>query len=98
MNKLNGIVLHSIKYSESSLIAYVYTHQLGRQTYMLQGVRTSSARHKAALVQPLFLLEIEAYPTRKMGSMARAKEFKVAYPLQNLSSDIRKNVMALFIG
>ncbi|MDR1226652.1 MAG: DNA repair protein RecO [Prevotellaceae bacterium] len=98
MNKLSGIVLHSIKYGESSLIAYVYTNQLGRQTYMLRGVRTPSARHKAALVQPLFLLDIEAYPTRKMGSMAKAKELKIAYPLQSLSFDIRKNAMALFIG
>lgn len=98
MNKLSGIVLHSIKYGETSLIAHVYTNLLGRQTYMLNGVRGSASKQRSALIQPLFLLDIEAYPSRKNSTMCKAKEFKAAYPLQSLPFDVHKNVIALFMG
>ena len=49
--KARGIVLHTVKYGESSLVAYLFTDVGGRQTYMIQGVRSSRGRgNKAALV------------------------------------------------
>ncbi|MDR0712081.1 MAG: DNA repair protein RecO [Prevotellaceae bacterium] len=98
MDKLRGIVLHSIKYGESSIIAHIYTDMQGRQTYMLNGVRSATKRQKPALIQPLFLLDIEAYPARKQGAMCRMKEFRASVPLQSLPFDVHKNVIALFIG
>lgn len=99
MGKLRGIVLHSIKYGESSIIAHIYTDMQGRQTYMLNGVRgTAPRRHKAALIQPLFLLDIEAYPARRQGAMCRMKEFRAGVPLQSLPFDVHKSMIALFIG
>ena len=53
-------MLHTVKYGESSLVAYLFTDVGGRQTYMIQGVRSSRGRgNKAALFQPMFLLEFE---------------------------------------
>jgi len=98
MDKLRGIVLHSIKYGDTSLIAYIYTDLHGRQTYMLNGVRGGKSRLRASLVQPLFLLDIEAYPERRSGAMCRAKEFRASTPLQSLPFDVTKNVIALFVG
>jgi len=98
MDKVRGIVLHSIKYGDTSVIAYIYTDLHGRQTYMLNGVRGGNARKKCSLLQPLFLLDIEAYPERKSSTMCRAKEFRASTPLQGISCDVRKSVVALFIG
>ncbi len=99
MEKLHGIVLHSIKYGDTSMIAYIYTNLHGRQTYMLNGVRGGAkCKQKASLIQPLFLLDIEAYPERKSGAICRAKEFRASTPLQSLPFDVNKNVIALFIG
>ncbi len=98
MDKLRGIVLHSIKYGDTSLIAYIYTDLHGRQTYMLNGVRGGRGKQRASLIQPLFLLDIEAYPERRSGTICRAKEFRASTTLQSLPFDVNKNVMALFIG
>ena len=98
MDKLRGIVLHSIKYGDTSLIAYIYTDLYGRQTYMLSGVHGGKSRQRASLVQPLFLLDIEAYAKRRSGAMSRAKELRASTPLQSLPFDVTKNVIALFIG
>ena len=35
--KARGIVLHTIKYGDSSAIAYLFTDVLGRMSYMVQG-------------------------------------------------------------
>ena len=59
--KARGIVLHTIKYGESSLVAYLLTDLYGRMNYMVQGVHSSRGRgNKAALLQPMFLVELEA--------------------------------------
>ncbi|MDR2938263.1 MAG: DNA repair protein RecO, partial [Prevotellaceae bacterium] len=98
MDKLRGIVLHSIKYGDTSSIAYIYTDLHGRKTYMLNGVRGGKNKQRAALLQPLFLLDIETYPERKSGGICRAKEFRASLPLQGISCNVHKNVVALFIG
>ena len=54
--KARGIVLHTIKYGDSSAIAYLFTDVLGRMSYMVQGIRSKRGRgNKAALLQPMFL-------------------------------------------
>jgi DNA repair protein RecO (recombination protein O) len=98
MNKLRGIVLHSIKYGDTSQIAYLYTDLCGRQTCMFKGVRGAGSRKKCSLIQPLFLLDVEAYPARRQGSMRLAKDFCASLPLQSLPFDLRKNALALFMG
>ncbi len=45
--KARGIVLHTIKYGDSSAIAYLFTDVLGRMSYMVQGIRS-----KQVLVLP----------------------------------------------
>ena len=36
--KTRGIVLHTVRYGEKSVVAYLLTDTLGRQTYMVGGV------------------------------------------------------------
>ena len=81
--KARGIVLHTVKYGESSLVAYLFTDVGGRQTYMIQGVRSSRGRgNKAALFQPMFLLEFEG----------------VEQPHASVPFDVRKSTVSLFMA
>ena len=50
--KGRGIVLHTLKYGDSSMVAYLLTDVGGRRSYMVQGVRSRSGRgSKLALFQ-----------------------------------------------
>lgn len=92
-----AIVLHQLKYSETSVIVSLYTEAFGRQSYMVNGIRSSKSKVKMALLQPLFLLEVEAY--HKMGrDVQRMKEFKMADVYHNLPFDIVKSTMAMFLA
>jgi len=91
----NGIVLRSIKYGDTSLICNIFTRQLGVQTYLLQGVRSSKAQNKAALFQPATLLEIVAYQ-KPQKNLQRLKEYRAAYLAANMQQEVVKNSIALF--
>ncbi len=96
--KARGVVLHTVKYGDSALIAYILTDTLGRQTYMVQGGRSAKSRsNKAALLQPMFLVEVEGIvPTQ--GEMHRIREIRTSTPLVSIPFDARKSTIALFMA
>ena len=96
LQKTNGIVLRSVKYGESSLVSTIFTAQYGVETYMVQGVRSATAKqNRAGSFQPATLLELVVYQ-QPQKNMQRIREFRPAYIYQNLQEDVVKNSIVLF--
>ncbi len=96
--KARGIVLHTLKYGESALVAYLLTDEGGRRTYMLPGACSRRSKgNLAALFQPMFLLEFEGFEPPK-GEMHRMKEVRSLEPLRSLPFDVRKSTISLFMA
>jgi len=95
--KTRGIVLHHIKYSETSVIVTIYTEVFGRQSYLINGVRSKKAKIKANILQPLFLLNMEVYHKPKR-ELQRVKEVQNDFIFSSLPYDIRKSTLAIFIA
>lgn len=94
--KTKGIVLSSIKYKESSLIARVYTQNYGLQSFIINGVRSSKPKFAAAFFQPLTLLDIVFY-YKENQSLKRLSEVKCLPPLTEIYFDFKKTSISLFI-
>ena len=94
--KTRGLVLQTIKYSETSVIARIFTEQLGLVSYMVNGVRSAKSLNKAAMMRPLSLLEMDVTHRENKG-LQRIKEFKRAYQYQSLPFDTLKSSVALFL-
>lgn len=92
-----GIVLHFIKYGESSVIATIFTKDFGRQSYIVNASRSRKSKNKAALLQPLFLLDLEVYQ-KQTRELQRVKEFKSLQTYQNVPFDIAKSTQAIFLA
>jgi DNA repair protein RecO (recombination protein O) len=92
-----GIVFHTVKYSDTSLIVRVYTELFGLQSYLARGVRKGGSRVKAALFQPLSLLTLEV-SVREQQSLQHFREVSLAVPYLSIPYDIRKSTVALFIN
>lgn len=60
-----GLVLHTTPYSESSVVAKVFTRQLGVRSYIIKGVRGPRGRVKQNLLQPLTSLDMVVYDNPK---------------------------------
>ena len=59
--KTNGIVLHSIKYSDSATIVTMYTRQFGRVSYMVNAVNKKKSVYRASFLHPLSILELDVF-------------------------------------
>jgi len=97
ITRTKAIVIHQVKYSETSIIATFYTEAFGRQSYIINGIRNPKSKQKAGILQPLFLLEIEAY--HKSGrEIQRLKEFRPVYIYQSLPFDDVKRSVTFFLA
>lgn len=96
--KARGIVLHTVRYGENSMVVFMLTDMLGRQSYIVQGVRGGKSRgNKTALFQPMFLLGFEGYESPRM-QMHRMREPRVEVPLMSVPFDVRKSTISLFMA
>jgi DNA repair protein RecO (recombination protein O) len=96
--KTRGIVLRTVKYGETSLIVTIYTELFGIQSYLVNGVRTSSRKGpgKANLFQPAAILDLVVYHN-DLKNLQRIREFKWAVIYQHIFFDVFKNAVALFM-
>ena len=53
--------MHATPYSESSVVAKVFTRHLGLRSYIIKGVRGRSGKVKQNLLQPLSALDMVVY-------------------------------------
>lgn len=96
--KARGIVLNTVKYGDSSMVAQLLTDVGGRRSFMVQGIRSSRGRgSKAALFQPMFAVEFEGLESAKM-ELHRFKEVHSGIILQSIPFDVRKSTVALFMA
>ncbi len=92
----NGIVLRTLKYGETSIIATVFTEIFGVQSYLVNGVRTQKKTVKAHYYQAASLLEMQVYHS-ELKNLQRIKEVKWSVIYQTILSDVLKNSVALYM-
>ncbi|MDD4144806.1 MAG: recombination protein O N-terminal domain-containing protein, partial [Prolixibacteraceae bacterium] len=56
-----GIILSYRKYGENSLIITIYTKNAGRQSYILNALKSEKKRSGKGTLQPLYLVDLVAY-------------------------------------
>jgi DNA repair protein RecO (recombination protein O) len=97
-HKTKGIVLRTVKYGETSIIVTIFTELFGIQSYLVNGVRTSTKKGtgKANLFQPSAILDLVVYHN-ELKHLNRIKEFKWGVIYQHIFSDVPKNAVALFM-
>lgn len=87
-----GIVLHTLKYSDNKLIIHLLTKNRGRSNY----IATVSSRVRKNIFQPLTIIDFQAVRTKsELGKMTEAE---IAIGLHNLSLDVAKGTIAIFIA
>jgi DNA repair protein RecO (recombination protein O) len=88
---MKGVVLSGIKYMDNLDIVYLYTDLKGRKSYFL------NRRKKNNRLYPLSLIEFES-SGRQNAEIQYIKEFVFSPLLPDISTDIRKSSIAMFIG
>jgi DNA repair protein RecO (recombination protein O) len=97
LHKTRGIVFRFTKYGDTSIIVNIFTELFGLQSYIVNSIRTKSAKTRIALYQPLTLLDLVVYH-KENGSIARIKEVRCAHPFASLHTEVKKSTLALFLN
>ena len=96
IHSTKGIVLRTIKYAETSIIAHIFTELFGIRSYLVNGARTSGKTSKAHYFQPASILEMQVYHN-DLKNLQRIKDLKWSVLYKNIFSDVVKNSVALFM-
>jgi DNA repair protein RecO (recombination protein O) len=96
--KTKGIVLRTVKYGETSVIASVYTELFGIQSYIVKGVRQASKKrqNQGSFFQSAAILEMEVYKN-EFKSLQFVKDFQWEHLYTSVFFDVVKNAVAMYM-
>lgn len=92
-----GIVLQQVKYGETSLICQIYTEDYGRKSFLFKGIRSKKSKIHPNILQPLFLVNLEAY-FKERKDIFLVKEASAVTVFNHFPYDIRKSAQAMFMA
>ena len=97
IQKMTGIVLHVLKYNDTSNIVDIYTEQVGRASFLVTIPRSRKSNVRSVLFQPLAFDEVEA-DCRPNSSLHRVQEVKLLFPFRTLPYHPYKSSIAMFLA
>jgi len=97
LHKTRGIVLRVSDYSESSVVAKIFTEKFGLQSYIINGVKKPRAKIKMNMLQPLHLLDMVVYH-KPNGGIQKISDARSLPILTTIPYDIVKSSIAIFLN
>jgi DNA repair protein RecO (recombination protein O) len=97
VEKTPAIILHQLKFTDSSLIVQVYTRKFGRLSFLIKGMRAKKSGKHNIHFQPLSILDLVIYYKESRGIQV-LKESSVSYLPSGIQANIKKTCVAIFLG
>ncbi|RZL99900.1 MAG: DNA repair protein RecO, partial [Pedobacter sp.] len=97
LQKTRGIVLKTTLYSESSVVAQIFTEKFGIQSYLINGVKKPRAKISMNMLQPLHLVDMVVYHKNNQG-IQRVSELRPAPVFSTIPYDIIKSTVTIFLN
>lgn len=97
LQKTEGIVIHTIPYSDTSIIAKLFTADYGLVSFMIKGTRGKKTTNKAVLFQPLSILAVDIY-YQENKNLQTIKETKLLLNPVGIYGDMHKTSVVLFMA
>jgi len=91
-----GIVIKTTRYSETSVIAKIYTREKGMLSFYIPGVYSRKAQIRPSYLQPLQQLDLQFY-FRENRNLNKIKEARVVKIDNLMSLDVKKSILTVFI-
>lgn len=95
--KLQIVVLHTIKYRDSSLIVQGYSNLGGRQSFIFRTGKGSKNYAALSQLHPLSIIDTELVGGSR-GDMGTIKEYSPAFKLPEIRCNVHKSSIAIFIS
>ena len=97
-NKIQGIVLQSIRYGDTSLIVKVFTRSLGLRSYMVKGAFNHNSKSHAALFQNLHLINYVEVGKPNKSSLGYLKDVQLSTVYQSIPFVMNKSAILMYVN
>ena len=97
IEKFDGIVLRTLKYSDSLMIVDIYTRQCGRLSFLAPVSRSKRSKVRSVLFQPLSMLSFTASYKRGR-QLSRISDVQPYSMYSSIPFNIVKSSIALFVA
>ena len=97
-DKIEGIVLQSLRYGDSSLIVKVFTLNYGLRSYMVKGAFNRNAKNRVALFQNLNMIQYVEAGNAKSATLGYLKDVQISYVYQSLPLEMHKSAIMMYIS
>lgn len=97
VEKIDGIVLRTLKYSDSLMIADIYTRQYGRRSFLLPVSHSKRCKVRNVLFQPLSMLSFTA-PVKKGSRLPRITDAQPYAMYSTITYNVVKSSIALYLS
>jgi DNA repair protein RecO (recombination protein O) len=97
IEKVEGIVLRSIKFSDNSLIIHLYTRERGRISCMVKKARSKRTGFAPSFFHPFNFLNVEVYynPNKEIHTL---KEVNLEQSFSGFSNDSSRIAVIMFLS
>ncbi|MBN2638682.1 MAG: DNA repair protein RecO [Bacteroidales bacterium] len=92
-----GIVLHKVKYGETSLIVKIFTEELGLQSFMVKGVSGKSSKMKPSYFQSMSLLELVMH-LKPNQNLHQLRDVRMAHSWHHIPFSVEKQSILMFLN
>jgi DNA repair protein RecO (recombination protein O) len=92
-----GIVLRTVKYSDTSVITKIYTREKGMLSFLILGVYSKKGAIKPSMLQPLQPVDLHFY-FHQNSTLSKVKELVPSILLNNLYYELNRSSIAIFMA
>lgn len=97
VERFNGVVLRTIKYSDTLMIADMYTQSHGRLSFLVPISRNKRSRVRNVLFQPLSMLSFTA-SYRSGKSLSRLSDVQPYVLYSSIPYNVTKSALAMYLA
>ena len=97
-DKIQGIVLQSLRYGDTSLIVKVYTRSSGLKSYMVKGAFNRNAKNRVALFQNLHLINYVEVGNPHPSALGYLKDVQLKTVYHSLPFVMNKSAIMMYVS
>ena len=97
-DKIQGIVLQSIRYGDTSLIVKVLTRNYGLRSYMVKGAFNRGSSQRAALFQNLHFIQYVEVGRPNKGTLHYMKDVQLSLVYHSIPLEMNKSAILMYVS
>lgn len=97
-DKVQGIVIQTVRYGDSSLIIKVFTRSFGLKSYMVKAAFSRTSHNKVALFQHLNIISYVEAGRPNGNTLAYLKDVQLDYMYQTLPYEMNKSAIMMYVS